>query len=51
MSQGLAPLVLKRQARQVVAHPAYKSGHQFITATTSLRDDNEVVVVSFNEDR
>ena len=44
-------VVLKHQARVVAPHAAYHAGHQFIAGTTSLRDDNELVVVAFNDDR
>lgn len=49
--EGAVSVVLKHQARKVAPHLAYKSGHQFIAATASLREENELVVVAFNEDR
>ena len=50
-AEGSSSTVLKHQARKVAPHTAYKGGHQFIAGTTSLREDNELVVVAFNEDR
>jgi hypothetical protein len=44
-------LVMKFQSRQVTAHAAYRAEHQFIAATTSLREENEVAVVSYSEER
>ena len=49
--ENVGSIALKHQARCVVPHAGHRASHQFITATTSLRDDNELHVVAYDDDR
>ena len=49
--ESVASIALKHQARCVAPHSGHRSSHQFLTATTSLREDNELHVVAYDDDR
>lgn len=50
-TENVGSLALKHQARCVVAHAGHRASHQFLTATTALRDDNELHIVAYDDDR
>jgi hypothetical protein len=49
--EGAVSTSLKHQARCVVPHAGNRATHQFLTATCSLREDNELHIVAYNDDQ